>query len=208
VSRHRARATTTPSPPDWGGEGRGEVGKLLALRTSPTAPCRSFRASMNVLTQPAVHSPPHPNPLRPTGAEREFHRRVARVVMFGGMALSLSSGACFGQSPSGVAPEPPAPMPPASTLPSFRSQGLGPEAPAAIPPASNLPTYRGRTDVGPEAPAAVPPTGTLPRFRQSGSTDSVPATPGTQADIVVPNGNGTSTIIHPDGTVQTVPTPR
>ena len=26
--------------------------------------------------------------------------------------------------------------------------------------------------------------------------------------IVVPNGNGTSTIIHPNGTVETVPTPK
>jgi hypothetical protein len=25
---------------------------------------------------------------------------------------------------------------------------------------------------------------------------------------VVPNGNGTSTIIHPNGTVETVPTPK
>jgi len=26
--------------------------------------------------------------------------------------------------------------------------------------------------------------------------------------VVVPNGNGTSTVIHPDGTVETIPTPR
>ena len=32
-------------------------------------------------------------------------------------------------------------------------------------------------------------------------------TPQGQA-IVVPNGNGTSTVIHPDGTVETIPTPR
>jgi hypothetical protein len=54
----------------------------------------------------------------------------------------------------------------------------------------------------------MPPAGTLPRFRQSGSMESAPETPGTKADITVPNGNGTSTIIHPDGTMQTVPTPR
>ena len=33
-------------------------------------------------------------------------------------------------------------------------------------------------------------------------------TPGGGQSIVVPNGNGTSTVIHPDGTVETVPTPK
>ena len=33
-------------------------------------------------------------------------------------------------------------------------------------------------------------------------------TPGGGSAIVVPNGNGTSTIIHSDGTIETVPTPR
>ena len=33
-------------------------------------------------------------------------------------------------------------------------------------------------------------------------------TPGGGQSIVVPNGNGTSTIIHPNGTVETMPTPK
>jgi hypothetical protein len=33
-------------------------------------------------------------------------------------------------------------------------------------------------------------------------------TPGGGSSIVVPNGNGTSTIIHSNGTIETVPTPR
>ena len=33
-------------------------------------------------------------------------------------------------------------------------------------------------------------------------------TPGGGSSIIVPNGNGTSTIIHSDGTIETVPTPR
>jgi hypothetical protein len=32
--------------------------------------------------------------------------------------------------------------------------------------------------------------------------------PGGGTAIVVPNGNGTSTVINPDGTIQTIPTPR
>jgi hypothetical protein len=33
-------------------------------------------------------------------------------------------------------------------------------------------------------------------------------TPGGGSAIVIPNGNGTSTVIHSDGTIETVPTPR
>jgi hypothetical protein len=32
--------------------------------------------------------------------------------------------------------------------------------------------------------------------------------PGGGTAIVVPNGNGTSTVIKPDGTIQTIPTPK
>lgn len=34
------------------------------------------------------------------------------------------------------------------------------------------------------------------------------STGGTGSGIVVPNGNGTSTVIHPDGHVETIPSPR
>ena len=44
----------------------------------------------------------------------------------------------------------------------------------------------------------------------SGGTNSYQTitTPGGGSAIVVPNGNGTSTIIHSDGRIETVPTPR
>jgi len=44
----------------------------------------------------------------------------------------------------------------------------------------------------------------------SGGTNSYQTitTPGGGSAIVVPNGNGTSTIIHSDGKIETVPTPR
>jgi hypothetical protein len=32
--------------------------------------------------------------------------------------------------------------------------------------------------------------------------------PGGRQGVLVPNGNGTSTLIMPDGSVQTIPTPR
>ena len=64
-------------------------------------------------------------------------------------------------------------------------QDLPPEAPLPQPPAATLPSY------------LVHGAGVAPRTGQSGGST-----------LVVPNGNGTSTIIHPDGSVETVPTPK
>jgi len=62
-------------------------------------------------------------------------------------------------------------------------------------------------DPGPESALPHPPTATLPSFRQEAYPQAIsPKRPAGQA-IMVPNGNGTSSIINPDGTVTTVPTP-
>jgi hypothetical protein len=50
---------------------------------------------------------------------------------------------------------------------------------------------------GSSLPPELQPMRTLPRASGSGS-----------GDIVVPNGNGTSTVIRPDGSVVTIPTPK
>jgi hypothetical protein len=71
-----------------------------------------------------------------------------------------------------------------SSMPRVPSGGLGAEAPMPAPKASKIPS------IGPGVPPA-----------------STPASSAGQP-IVVPNGNGTSTIIHADGTVETVPTPK
>ncbi len=71
--------------------------------------------------------------------------------------------------------------------PAVPSGGLGAEAPMRTPAASRMPTIA--------AQPGLPP-----------SPKAGPAAAG--QSIVVPNGNGTSTIIHPDGTVETVPTPK
>jgi hypothetical protein len=69
------------------------------------------------------------------------------------------------------------------------------------------------------APTATPPSQPAPQVRTL-QTPQGPATtsggPGVQTytgptgttGLVVPNGNGTSTLIAPDGSVQTVPTPK
>ncbi len=97
---------------------------------------------------------------------------------------------------------------------------LGSSTPPGSPP--------GNAAIGNAATAGIPP---IPRPRSSapgpgpqGQVVQTPAGPAVDAGgtsayrqlttpqgpgaIMVPNGNGTSTIINPNGTVQTVPTPR
>ncbi len=71
------------------------------------------------------------------------------------------------------------------TLPSVPAGGLGAEAPMPAPRASKMPTISAQ----PGLPASTTTSATS-----------------TGQSIMVPNGNGTTTIIHPDGTIETVPT--
>jgi hypothetical protein len=118
-----------------------------------------------------------------------------------------------------------APEQPVPGSPEFRNQQPNlPPPPAtrgsSTPPVSNLPG-----PAGVPAPTAPRPTDTTPPARnpagQVYSTPQGPAVtnggtsgyqtispPGGGSAIVVPNGNGTSTIIHSDGRIETVPTPR
>jgi precorrin-8X/cobalt-precorrin-8 methylmutase len=65
----------TPSPPHWGGEGRGEVGR--ARKAQPLEPAIGTTALQSE-TSAVERSPPHPNPLPPNGAEREKSTRGRR----------------------------------------------------------------------------------------------------------------------------------
>ena len=91
---------------------------------------------------------------------------------------------------------------------------------SSTPPGSNQP--------GPASPSRVspppPPRSSVPGAGPQGNIVNTPQGPAVDAGgtstyrqlttpqgpgaIMVPNGNGTSTIINPNGTVQTVPTPR
>jgi hypothetical protein len=98
------------------------------------------------------------------------------------------------------------PLPPvgSSTPPGSTQPGLAP-LPSMPPPSTGQP-----------APVRPPATGQLYQTNQGPATSTggtsnyqtltTPGSPG--QSIVVPNGNGTSTIIHPNGTVETVPTPK
>jgi hypothetical protein len=98
---------------------------------------------------------------------------------------------------------PPLPSRGSSTPPASNQPGLAPLPAPSAPQATN-PTPPARNPAGQVIPTQRGPAVT------SGGTSSyqTTTTPGGGSAIVVPNGNGTSTIIHSDGRIETVPTPR
>ena len=95
-----------------------------------------------------------------------------------------------------------------------RPRGSGTPPGSVEPGAAPLP----RQGVRPAIPSSVPGPGPQGQVVQTPQGPAVDAggtsgyrqlnAPGQAGAIMVPNGNGTSTIIRPDGSVQTVPTPR
>ncbi len=90
------------------------------------------------------------------------------------------------------------------SLPNVGPSGLGAEAPLPMPKASQMPTVR------PSKPPSTiqTPSGTAVTTGGGPGYSTTTNPGGGGQSIVVPNGNGTSTIIHADGTVETVPTPK
>jgi hypothetical protein len=118
---------------------------------------------------------------------------------------------------------PPGREQPVPGSPEFR-QGQPPPPPgrgSSTPPGSNQPGLPAApTPSAPATSSRVPPPARNPAG-QVYQTPQGPAvtsgggpgyqtitTPGGGSAIVVPNGNGTSTIIHSDGRIETVPTPK
>lgn len=98
---------------------------------------------------------------------------------------------------------PPLPNRGSSTPPGSNQPGLAPLPAPSAPQATN-PTPPARNPAG-----QVIPTDRGPAVTNGGTSSyQTTTTPGGGSAIVVPNGNGTSTIIHSDGRIETVPTPR
>ena len=118
------------------------------------------------------------------------------------MTNSVNVGRSMGQ---GVAVSPlvtepgdiwPGPLPPARTL-----QDLQRQAPATTQlPA---PSRSGQINRSSDPLLAPLPAGSTARTPSGGR-----AAPPADRRIIVPNGNGTSTVIHPDGRIETIPTPK
>jgi hypothetical protein len=105
------------------------------------------------------------------------------------------------------------------SLPAHRQPTPGSSTPPGtvaptLPPNVTLPTVPPAP--GPAPSPAAPPAGTMVPTPQGPATVTGPTgrgtsgvtLPGGQQGIMIDNGNGTSTLIRPDGTVTTVPTPR
>ena len=87
--------------------------------------------------------------------------------------------------------------------------------PGPLPPPKTLQDLERQTQTGTQAPAKGSPLdragnpllAPLPNG-VSGSTPSGGTEPPVDRRIIVPNGNGTSTVIYPDGRIETIPTPK
>ncbi|MGI4953417.1 MAG: hypothetical protein ACRYGM_16560, partial [Janthinobacterium lividum] len=118
-----------------------------------------------------------------------------------GFAPTTVPGATPGL-PAGRQPRPSArgsSTPPGSIQPGPASPPNAGVAPPPPPSSVPSPGPQGQVVQTPQGPAVD--AGGTRNYRQL----TTPQGPGA---IMVPNGNGTSTIINPNGTVQTVPTPR
>ena len=125
----------------------------------------------------------------------------------------------------GLTPQPEAPVP-GSPL----SRGIGAPSPSpnpsngsSTPPANNQPGLAPPEPAPPLSSYAAPPAA-APGHGSTGQVIQTPGgpavttgggpayqttvTPGGGQSIVVPNGNGTSTVIHSDGRIETILTPK
>jgi hypothetical protein len=93
----------------------------------------------------------------------------------------------------------PGPLPPPTTLQDLeRESPTGAEAPTKGSPL-------GRSGTALTAPL---PNGTPGAPTPQGNTAASPGQAAPDQRIIVPNGNGTSTVIYPDGRIETIPTPK
>ena len=96
--------------------------------------------------------------------------------------------------------------------------------PGQLPPPKTLQDLERQTPTGSQAPtrgspleragnpllAPLPSGGPGSTAGATGGspTQSAPGQPPVDRRIIVPNGNGTSTVIYPDGRIETIPTPK
>jgi hypothetical protein len=172
---------------------------------------RSKGAVVNVppLTPQAGDVWPGPVPPTPTLQELEQQGNLEQgpELPVPGSPLSRGVGP-QGEVPGQSGATPPSPPPRishgSSTPPGSNQPGLAPlpRQETGLPqplPSRPAPPSPGQVVQTPTGPGVT--TGSGPGYQTM-------STPGGGSAIVVPNGNGTSTVIRSDGTIQTIPTPR
>jgi hypothetical protein len=137
-----------------------------------------------------------PGPLPPTPTLQELEQQGTQS----GPERPVPGSPEFQGQPPNLPGPPPAPG--SSTPPISNQQGLPPlPAPRPSPPTPVTPPGATPPLVYPTPQGPAVSTGGGPGYQTT-------TTPGGGSAIVVPNGNGTSTIIHSDGRIETVPTPK
>jgi hypothetical protein len=97
----------------------------------------------------------------------------------------------------------PGPLPPPKTL-----QDLERQSPTTSrAPARGSPLERAGNPLLAPLPGGPPGSGAAGGAAAT-ATPPAPGQPPVDRRIIVPNGNGTSTVIHPDGRIETIPTPK
>ena len=98
----------------------------------------------------------------------------------------------------------PGPLPPPKTL-----QDLERESPTGSQaPARGSPLERAGNPLLAPLPGGTGSTAGAPGGSNTSQTPPATAQPQVDRRIIVPNGNGTSTVIYPDGRIETIPTPK
>ncbi|MGH7068242.1 MAG: hypothetical protein ACREFO_17590 [Acetobacteraceae bacterium] len=166
-------------------------------RPEETATVNLQRANGSPVVAPAPITPQPgdvwPGPIKPLPSLAE----IAKTLPEAGTVPELPP----------VPVNPPAPIPPRSVLP-----GVTP--PPATPPAVGTPPAVAAPSTSQYQPSVklgtVVSTSRGPEKVSGGTGNFLTLTNsgGQYGGILVPNGNGTSTIIRPDGSVETVQTPR
>lgn len=114
-----------------------------------------------------------------------------------------------------LTPEPgdiwPGPMKPIPSTQDLLQQDMQPLPPPVIPSKPPATLFKEAPPPPEPAPGATPsvPTskGAAATYKNPNGVQSF-TMPGGGQGIIVPNGNGTSTLIGPDGSIQTIPTPK
>ena len=147
-----------------------------------------------------------PGPLPPSPTLQDLDRQPGGIGSASQQPNYSTSGNSALPAPNpargSAAPPAPASPPPVAVTP----QAVRPSAavtPQAVRPSAAV-TPPPRDPAGQVVPTARGPVVT------TGGTSGyqTTTTPGGGSAIIVPNGNGTSTVIHSDGRIETVPTPR
>jgi hypothetical protein len=176
--------------------------------TNPNQPIHDSENYRRVLGRQADLAPinpepgdiwPGPLPPSPTLSDLEsdtsLTQQPEQPVLGSPLSRGLSAPA-LPQTPAHGSSTPPpsgrAVPPPGQVAPPLSSYA----APAAAPPAS-----------GQTGKVVQPPSGTAVTTG-GGPGYSTAIQPGGGQSIIVPNGNGTSTVIHADGRIETIPTPK